>query len=126
MICILTFSSNSQQIPLKKYTNTLKHLFVYNPINFAHDKHEIYFVSVEIRIMVCTLLTKENTRIMLYNNKKVRYLNGCAKAANKTLIGKGRGGIFIYSCSARRVSFQIKFKLIKLKGNKYVGQNLKI
>ena len=40
------------------------------------------------------------------------------RAIARTLIGGGGGGcIFIYSCSARQVSFQIKFKLINLKRN---------
>ena len=29
----------------------------------------------------------------------------------------GGGGIFVYSCSAQRVSFQIKFKFLNLKRN---------
>ena len=31
--------------------------------------------------------------------------------------GGGGGGLFIYSCSARLVSFEIKFKFINLKRN---------
>ena len=38
------------------------------------------------------------------------------RAVTRTLIGRG-GCIFIYSCSARRVSFQIKFKFVNLKRN---------
>ena len=44
-----------------------------------------------------------------------------ATAVARTLIGGGGGGgggcLFIYSCSARLVSFEIKFKFINLKRN---------
>ena len=39
-------------------------------------------------------------------------------AVARTLMGGGGGGgLFIYSCSARLVSFEIKFKFINLKRN---------
>ena len=40
-----------------------------------------------------------------------------AVAVARTLIGGGGGCLFIYSCSARLVSFEIKFKFINLKKN---------
>ena len=43
-------------------------------------------------------------------------VNFVRRAVARTLIGGG-GCIFMYSCSARRVSFQIKFKFINLKRN---------
>ena len=38
------------------------------------------------------------------------------RAVARTLIGGG-GCIFMYSCSAQQISFQIKFKFINLKRN---------
>ena len=39
-------------------------------------------------------------------------------AVARTFIGGGGGCLFIYSCSAGLVSFEIKFKFINLKRNK--------
>ena len=51
----------------------------------------------------------------LYNLGKL--LKGNTAVA-RTLIGGGGGWcLFIYSCSARLVSFEIKFKFINLKRN---------
>ena len=47
-------------------------------------------------------------------------------AVARTLIGGGGGGVYSYSCSARLVSFEIKFKFINLKRIKLVGQNMNI
>ena len=41
-------------------------------------------------------------------------IKSIVRDVTRTLIGGG-GCIFIYSCSARRVSFQIKFKFLNLK-----------
>ena len=44
-------------------------------------------------------------------------LNELDTAVARTLIGGGGGCLFIYSCSTRLVSFEIKFKFINLKRN---------
>ena len=59
---------NFCEIPLKKYTGNvwtwqIRHLFVTVCPNFAHEKYDIYFVCVEIRIIICRLSTNQNTRI---------------------------------------------------------------
>ena len=46
-----------------------------------------------------------------------RLFNHVGRAVARTLIGGGGAYIFMYSCSARRVSFQIKFKFLNLKRN---------
>ena len=54
-----------------------------------------------------------------YKNVTVtyRYKETGDTAVARALIGGGGGCLFIYSCSARLVSFEIKFKSINLKRN---------
>ena len=60
------------------------------------------------------------TSLLSFQVRKLLYKATVIRDVTRTLIGGGGGGggrgcIFIYSCSARRASFQVKFKLLNLK-----------
>ena len=63
-----------------------------------------------------TLRTKVILRQVLFLEISLKTQH-TQKAVTRTLIERGAVYIFIHSCSARQVSFQIKFKSISLKRN---------
>ena len=57
---------------------------------------------------------KFNYLMSLLEKSTATTIDGLSTAVTRTLIG---GCLFIYSCSPRLVSFEIKFKFINLKRN---------
>ena len=88
----------------------------------AVDIGYLHWQPVDVMVIIPCCL--EKFKILYCNNNRIVPLSNAleerfvSRAVARTLIGGGGGGcIFIYSCSAGRVSFQIKFKLINLKRN---------
>ena len=80
------------------YSDTEKRL----QLNYYDDLKIVFFK------VIMYLVAKYENNQTVYNILEISYSHW---AETRTLIGGGGVCVFMYSCFARRVSFQVKFKL---------------